>query len=228
MAAARLRAVLLDMGGVLIPVRGYRGAARDPDVLGALARLGIADPAPLVLDCAARVAAAYNALAARCSQPDLDAALCNVPEAARRVMLVAFRRQATPRPYTYAREVVARLASRFRLGLVSNNVLPGDHHARMLEQAGILGHLGVAVWSANFGRRKPDPAMLEYALDALGVPARAAIFVGDKLATDVLAARRAGVRSIYLRHRGAPLEGEARPDFTVGDFRSVPRMLASL
>ncbi len=216
------------MGGVLIPVRGYAAAARDLDVLGALARLGIADPAPLVLDCAARVAAAYDALAGPCTQPDLDSALGDVPESVRRVLLAAFRRQATPRPYSFAREVVVHLAQRFRLGLVSNNVLPGDHHARMLARAGILELLDVAVWSANFGRRKPDPAMLEHALDTLGVPARAAIFVGDKLATDVLAARRAGVRSIYLRHRGAPFAGEVRPDFTVADFRSVPRVLASL
>jgi putative hydrolase of the HAD superfamily len=144
------------------------------------------------------------------------------------VLLDAFRRQASPRPFDFARSVVAELAERWPLGLISNNVLPGYHHARMLARAGILAHFSAAVWSANFGRRKPDPAMLLHVLRVLRVPPHAAVFVGDKLSTDVLAAQRAGVRSIYLRRRGAPLVGRARPDFTVGDLRAVPALLRSL
>ena len=228
MRGDRVRAVLLDMGEVLIPVRGYRGAASDPDVLAALRRLGVEAPESAVLDAAQRVASAYDALRAECSQPDLDAVLAGFSPSVRRVLLGAFRRQASPRPFDHARGVVAELARSFRLGLVSNNVLPGDHHARLLARNGILHHLDVAVWSANFGRRKPDPAMIEHALARLGLPPRAAVLVGDKLSTDVLAARRAGVRSIYLRKRGAPLEGPVRPDFTVGDLRAVPALVRSL
>ncbi len=103
----RIRAVLLDMGGVLIPVRGYRRAVDDPDLIRALERLGLDDPAALVLECAGRVAKAYDGLAEECSQPDLDRALRDVPPPARLVLLDAFRRQASPRPFDFARSVVA-------------------------------------------------------------------------------------------------------------------------
>ena len=73
---------------------------------------------------------------------------------------------------------------------------------RTLERYGLLRWLECALWSANFGRRKPDPAMLEHVLGELGVAARSALFVGDKLRTDVLAAQRAGMRSVHLRRRG--------------------------
>src|SRR5262249_50795578 len=117
----------------------------------------------------------------------------------------------------------------YRLGLVSNDALPGDHYERILRRAGILRHLRCAVWSANFGRRKPDPAMIEHVLEVLRVPRERAVFVGDKLRTDVAAAKAAGVRSVYIRKRGAPwASGGLRPDFTIGDLRALPALLRQL
>jgi putative hydrolase of the HAD superfamily len=124
---------------------------------------------------------------------------------------------------------VAQLARDYALGLISNNALPGDHHARVLRRAGILEYIDCAVWSANFGRRKPDPAMILYVLAELGIARQHAIFVGDKLRTDVAAARAAGVRSVYIRKRGSPYaSAKDRPDFTIGDLRALPGLLRQL
>lgn len=213
-----VRAVLLDMGGVLIPeVSSYEGA-----------RLARASDA-WVRECGRRVSAAYRARREDCSQPDLDQVLADVEPERRRALLRAFRAEADQPPYSFARPVVAALARSYRLGLVSNTVLPGAHHTRTLARAGILQHLGAAVWSADFGRRKPDPAMLLWVLDRLRVPARAAVFVGDKLRTDVVAARRAGVRSVWLRRNGAAVTPEdPRPDFIIADLRQLPGLLRRL
>lgn len=229
MDADRVEAVLLDMGGVLLPeVSGYAGAARDGALLDTLRRLGLAEPAQVVLACGTRLRDAYRALEAEGTQPDPEVVLGELPEDARRLLLGAFAREATQPPFSYAREVVASLARRYRLGLISNTVIPGAHHARALERAGILEHFGAAVWSANFGSRKPDPAMLRFVLARLEVPARRAIFVGDKLRTDVAAARRAEVRSVWLRRdRAVPLDRE-RPDFVIQDLRELPLLLARL
>jgi HAD superfamily hydrolase (TIGR01509 family) len=209
-----VRAVLLDMGGVLIPeVSSYEGARLD----------GASDA--WVRECGRRVSAAYRARREDC----LDRVLADVEPGLRRALLRAFRAEADQPPYSFARPVVAALARTYRLGLVSNTVLPGAHHARTLARAGILEHLGAAVWSADFGRRKPDPAMLLFVLDRLGVPARDAVFVGDKLRTDVVAARRAGVRSVWLRAYGAAATPEApRPDFIITDLRQLPGLLKRL
>ncbi len=222
----RIEAVLLDMGGVLIPeVPGYEGAAGDAELLHALAALGIEEPETFVRTRARRVRESYRELETSSTQPDLDKVLGEDSAPVRKLLLGAFRRQATQRPYAHARRVVAKLARSYRLGLVSNNVIPGDHHARALGLAGILKHIECPAWSANFGLRKPDPSIIHHVLDCLGVPARRAILVGDKLHTDILAAERAGVRSVYLRKPGSPFEGAARPDFTIQHLGALPGLL---
>ena len=228
MAARGVAAVLLDMGGVLLPeLQTYERAARDRAFLAALAEQGVADPERYVVERANRLREAYRALEKECRQPDLDLVFSDSSPAVRSLLLGAFKRQSSPPPYVFAGEVVAALARRYKLGLVSNNSMPGDHHAAVLRRAGMLRHFGCAVWSGNFGRRKPDPAMIEHVLRTLRVPRERAVFVGDKLRTDVAAARRAGVRSVYVRKRGAPLaSGVLRPDFTIGDLRALPALLA--
>jgi HAD superfamily hydrolase (TIGR01549 family) len=226
----RVEAVLLDMGGVLLPeLQTYERAARDRAFLDALAEQGVAQPEAFAIECAKRVREAYRALERERTQPDLDVVLADCTPAVRHLLVLAFQHQSAPPPYAYAAAVVGELARSYRLGLVSNTAIPGDHHARVLRRAGMLRHFGCAVWSANFGRRKPDPAILSHVLARLRVPARRALFVGDKLRTDVAAARAAGVRSVYIRKRGAPCASrELRPDFTIGDLRALPALLRSL
>jgi HAD superfamily hydrolase (TIGR01549 family) len=230
MPPQRLLAVLLDMGGVLLPeLQSYERAARDPALLAALREQGIADPAAFVAARAVALRDAYRALEKECAQPDLDALFRDCTPQVRALVLGAFKRESSPPPYAHAREVVAQLAQSYRLGLISNNAIPGGHEAAVLRRTGVLRHFGVALWSAEFGRRKPDPGMLLHALETLRVPRERAVFVGDKLRTDVAAARAAGVRSVYLRKRGAPfVSGPWRPDFTIGDLRALPILLRSL
>ncbi len=224
-----MQAVVLDMGGVLIPeVRSYELATRDAQLTDTLRQRGIERPEHFVEEHGRRLRDAYRALEKEGSQPDADRVWSDLEPGARKLLLEALRRCETQRPYSYAREVVALLARRYRLGLVSNNVVPGDQHARALRTAGILEHLECALWSANTGRRKPDPWMLERVLEALRVPARHAVFVGDKLRTDVAAAQRARVRSVYLaRNRANGVDGP-RPDFVIRDLRSLPGLLKGL
>ena len=224
-----IEAVLLDMGGVLIPeVVTYAAATRDALLVEALQELGVDEPEACIMEHAERLRQAYRALELECRQPDIDSVWSDTSPPIRELLLQALRRQETQRPYSYAREVVAWLASRYRLGLVSNNVIPGDQHARALRRAGVLQHIDCALWSANTGRRKPDPTMIHTVLDQLRVPHRRAIFVGDKLRTDVAAARAAGVRSVYLQRRNAPNINEPRPDFRLRDLRELPLLLRRL
>lgn len=63
---------------------------------------------------------------------------------------------------------------------------------------------GRNVWTPDGPRegavplRKPSAALVEFALDELGVPAAAALMVGDQYWTDVAGAGMAGVRSVKL------------------------------
>ena len=221
-----LRVVLLDMGGVLVPeTGGYAGAAEDASLVAKFRKRGIPEPEDVIRRLGEQIRDAYRALHSECTQPDLDEVLAELEPELRSLMLDAFRREAVRPPYPEALRIVAELAQRYRLGLVSNTVIPGDHHEQNLRSAGILRHFGATAWSSNFGRRKPDPAIVLHVLEQLDAAPSNAVLVGDKIRTDILAARRAGIPAIWLRRPGAEHTGEAEPDHVIRDLAELPSLI---
>jgi putative hydrolase of the HAD superfamily len=51
------------------------------------------------------------------------------------------------------------------------------------------------VYSSEVGFRKPDRRIFDAALAELGMPASQTLFVGDLVKTDMIGARRAGMRT---------------------------------
>lgn len=101
-----------------------------------------------------------------------------------------------------------------KLGLVSNAFDPPWILHRDLERMGLAERLDFAVFSSEVGRRKPDPAIFETALEALGVQAADAMFVGDRLYEDVRGAGELGmttVQALWFRADDHPEGGE--PDY---------------
>jgi putative hydrolase of the HAD superfamily len=88
-----------------------------------------------------------------------------------------------------------------KLGVVSNS---DGRVEEALEAAGLRGYFDVVVDSALAGVEKPDPAIFRAALDALGVSADEALYVGDLYEVDVLGARAAGMSAVLLTAPGAP------------------------
>jgi HAD superfamily hydrolase (TIGR01549 family) len=225
----RIEAVLLDMGGVLIPeIRDFDGAARQPELCRELRAHGISDVEAFIKEAGSRLREAYRALEAERTQPDPEAVFADLDDEVRRLLLVGLAREETKPPFPYARDFVRELARDFRIGLVSNTIVPGDHHARALEKAGILQFIDAAVWSANFGSRKPGPAIIEHVLAKLDVSPRRAVFVGDKIRTDVVGARSLGIRAVWLQRPGARDSGEATPDFVIEHVRELLPLLQTL
>jgi len=221
--------VLLDMGGVLIPeISVYEGAADDPALLDRLRLSGVEEPKQLIVESSQKLSSAYRALATECLQPDVDQVFAELAEPIRELLLDAFRREAAQPAHPHACRVVAELSRDYKLGLVSNTVIPGDHHERSLEEAGILRYMEAALWSANHGTRKPNPAMILQVLEELQIAPDHAIFIGDKIRTDILAASRAGIRSVWLRNPDSPDTGEAEPQFIIGDLRELPELLREI
>jgi putative hydrolase of the HAD superfamily len=102
-----------------------------------------------------------------------------------------------------------------RTGIVANAwPEPGRVLRRDLEAFGVAGRVDVAVFSTDVGVRKPDPRIFEAALDALGVDAIDAVFVGDRLVDDVQGAAELGmatVQALWFRADDTPAAVE--PDF---------------
>jgi len=107
-----------------------------------------------------------------------------------------------------------------KLGLVSNAFDPPDLLHRDLAQMGIAERLDVAVFSSEVGRRKPDPAIFELALERLGAAAERTLFVGDTLATDVAGAAALGMctcLALWFR-------ADEDPEGPEPDFRAFTQM----
>lgn len=71
--------------------------------------------------------------------------------------------------------------------------------------------------SDALGVAKPDPAIFRAALSAMGARAAQSLYVGDAFQTDVVGARAAGVRVVWLnrRRRAVPGDARVRPDAEV-------------
>ncbi len=103
------------------------------------------------------------------------------------------------------RTVLSRLAKRFRLGVVTNGI---DRVQRARLKASRLdAFFDTVVTSEGCGFAKPDPRILRVALDALGVPARSALFVGDDPEVDGRAAAGAGVAFCWVDRGAGPVRG---------------------
>ena len=91
--------------------------------------------------------------------------------------------------------VLTRLARRHRLGIVSN--FYGNLGA-VCADAGLTPVLGVIADSTAVGWSKPDPRIFRHALDALGVSAAEARFIGDSRPRDMEGARALAMPHVWL------------------------------
>jgi putative hydrolase of the HAD superfamily len=107
-----------------------------------------------------------------------------------------------------AEEALAALRARgLALGVVSNF----DHRLEpILAGLGLRGHLDLVVRPADAGAAKPDPRIFAFALARLGVPAAAAVYVGDDAEHDVAGARNAGLAAIHVAELATLAELPAR------------------
>jgi putative hydrolase of the HAD superfamily len=73
-----------------------------------------------------------------------------------------------------------------------------------LAETGLAPLLDGAIASAQAGVAKPDPRIFADALALAGVPASAALHVGDSIEADVDGARAAGIRPVLIARDGCP------------------------
>ncbi|MFZ5863392.1 MAG: HAD family hydrolase [Nitrospirota bacterium] len=120
------------------------------------------------------------------------------------------------------RAVVADLARRVRLGIVSNF----DHAPTVravLKRDRLEEFFDVVIVSDEIGWRKPHQVMFETALQQLGVPSGEALFVGDNYELDVQGATKAGLAAAWYTG-GRTVTRETRHPILV-DLAEIDRLL---
>ncbi|MEH6373893.1 HAD family hydrolase [Streptomyces sp. KLMMK] len=89
------------------------------------------------------------------------------------------------------------VADGWSLGVVTNGA-PAAQRLK-LRMARLAAYFPRAVVvSGDYGVRKPDPALLHIALDALQAGDGPAVMVGDTLETDIVAGMRAGLDTVWI------------------------------
>jgi len=120
-----------------------------------------------------------------------------------------------------ALDTVAKLSTRFKLGIISDTgVTSGAYIRKLLEEEGILRYFSSTVFSDETGVCKPRREVFESALKALGVKPREAMHVGDLLRTDMAGAKAAGMKAVWVRVREPDAENVA-PDYTITSLRGL-------
>lgn len=110
-----------------------------------------------------------------------------------------------------------------KIGLISNVNSLGQVPEN-LKCYGIREYFHPLVLSSEYGRRKPDPAIFHYAARMASAPTSECLYIGDRIARDIVGARRAGFRlAVQIKHdfdHGEEDNG-ARPDAVITNMKEL-------
>ncbi len=133
----------------------------------------------------------------------------------------------SPKLVAGVRRVLARIARRSRLGLVTSG--DRDRVVRQLREFHLTRLFAARVCAGDTLQKKPHPAPLRLALRQMHLKPASCVYVGDS-SHDLEMARRAGVRAIAVLGR-FPTEKSlraARPDLLLTSIEELPEALEHL
>jgi putative hydrolase of the HAD superfamily len=117
----------------------------------------------------------------------------------------------------------------YKIGLISN-VNSRGQVPQNLTQYGIIHYFNPIVLSSEYKRRKPDPSIFHYAARLSDSPTSECIYVGDRIARDVLGAKRAGFKyAIQIQHdfKHGEIDVGATPDLIIHNMNELLDFLKS-
>jgi len=124
------------------------------------------------------------------------------------------------------RETLEMLSERgLATGVISNVVIPSFLLEEDLQKEGLAPFLDARVYSVDAGFRKPSRELFERGLRAVGVSAREAIYVGNRLYADVWGASRCGMRTVLVRTGPAGVWPFSKPDAVIGTLAEFGDLL---
>ena len=126
-------------------------------------------------------------------------------------------------PNKIAQDVVERVRSEMRVGVVTNGGLP----TQMTKLKLTLGHTSLSpiVVSSRVRCRKPDARIFRHALAGLSLAAGDVLFVGDDPREDMLGASNAGMRTCWLSHGRPRSLLPCRVDLMIDSLETLPEAI---
>lgn len=146
--------------------------------------------------------------------------------------LQTYAKDVSDRCYKYVQDVLAvtlpvvqTLSKRYRLVLVSN--FYGNIHT-ILQDFGLSDYFCHVIESAVVGVRKPDPAIYQMGVEAMGYDAANVVVIGDSFAKDMVPAKSIGCQTIWLKGEGWGNEvtDDNLPNAIITSLEQLPSLLA--
>jgi HAD superfamily hydrolase (TIGR01549 family) len=110
-----------------------------------------------------------------------------------------------------ALNVVQKLHGKYKLGLISNFGIP-ECGRQLLDHFGLTKFFSLILISGEINVRKPSPKIFDRALNALGVNASRAVFIGDMLDLDIMGPKKVGMKTILIERKTQYEPSEVKPD----------------
>lgn len=152
-----------------------------------------------------------------------------VPETAEvEDLAVRFREgyQKNRRPAKGVEELLDRLRGLgVTVGIVTNNITAEQEEK--LAFCGLDERVDFMVTSEEVGKPKPEGLIFEVALERAGCEAREAVVVGDSWESDVVGARRAGIRAVWYNPKRLPRPEGSRVE-ELNSFRPASEAIGKL
>jgi len=128
-------------------------------------------------------------------------------------------------PVPGSREIVLKLADKYKLGLVSSNCRATIREG--LKSLGLKGAFKVIICVDDVRYSKPNKLPVLAALKKLSCTPDEAVYVGDHPG-DVECAKSAGVKSVILLGRRTAADFEQKPDIFITRLSELPEVLKRL
>ncbi|WP_428908518.1 HAD family hydrolase [Niallia sp. Krafla_26] len=135
-------------------------------------------------------------------------------------------RRRKPFVYDDCFSVLDQLKGNYKLLLLTNGS-PDLQNTKLTITPEIVPYFDEIVISGAFGKGKPDPSIFDHALSLLNINKEAAIMVGDNLMTDILGAKQAGIRSVWINRHGKE-RNEVIPDYEINHLSELLSLLERL
>ena len=107
------------------------------------------------------------------------------------------------------------------MGLLSNgNTYP--------ERCGLGGYFQFVVFAQEHGIQKPDPRLFEIAIERARCAKHQLLHVGDSFQNDIIGAKQAGIKSVWLNRQCEDKEMKEQPDFEISSLTELIEVLESV
>jgi len=121
--------------------------------------------------------------------------------------------------YPEVDELLAFLAPRYHLGIVTNGV--PDLQREKLAGSGIADQFEASVVSGELDCGKPEPGIFRHVCGKLGVEPAACVMVGDNPERDIAGAMAAGMASVWVQRGGRKPDPRFPGDLACTDLRAM-------